>query len=83
MTSSRQCARPASGKDVYQYISSYLSGVTKADRYKKFLSFQREVVAKEDLLKSDFTGSKVAMSHENKLKEVRGAGSLVMLLAWV
>ncbi|XP_021511038.2 uncharacterized protein C6orf118 homolog isoform X2 [Meriones unguiculatus] len=69
VTSSRQCARPASGGDVYRYITSYLSGVTKTDRYKKFLSFQREVLAKEDLLKNDFTGSKVAVIHENKLKE--------------
>ncbi|XP_051020312.1 uncharacterized protein C6orf118 homolog [Acomys russatus] len=69
VASSRQCARPASGRDVYHYISSYLAGVTKADRYRKFLSFQREVLAKKDLLKHDLTGSKVAVSHEDKLKE--------------
>ncbi|XP_051062015.1 uncharacterized protein C6orf118 homolog [Phodopus roborovskii] len=67
--SSRECSRSAPGKDVYGYISSYLAGITKADRYKKFLSFQKEVLAKEDVLKNNFTGEKVAVSHENKLKE--------------
>ncbi|XP_023562278.1 uncharacterized protein C6orf118 homolog [Octodon degus] len=66
--SSRQCTLSPQGPDEYQYISSYLASVTKADRYKKFLSFQKEVVAKQDL-KSDFTGSKVAVSHEKKLEE--------------
>ncbi|ERE85272.1 cAMP and cAMP-inhibited cGMP 3',5'-cyclic phosphodiesterase 10A-like protein [Cricetulus griseus] len=69
VASSRQCSRPASGRDVYQYVSSYLAGITKADRYKKFLSFQKEVLAKEDVPKNDFTGSKVAVNHEKKLKE--------------
>ncbi|XP_028637306.1 uncharacterized protein C6orf118 homolog [Grammomys surdaster] len=69
VVSSRQCSRSAPGRDVYQYISSYLAGITKADRYKKFLSFQREVLAKDDILKYDFTGSKVAVNHENRLKE--------------
>ncbi|KAL6076257.1 hypothetical protein STEG23_010589 [Scotinomys teguina] len=67
--SSRQCSRAAPGRDVYQYVSSYLAGITKADRYNRFLHFQKEVLPKEDLLKSDFTGSKVAENHENKLKE--------------
>ncbi|KAM6181774.1 uncharacterized protein C6orf118 homolog [Erethizon dorsatum] len=66
--SSRQCTLSPQGPDEYQYVSSYLAGVTKADRYKKFLSFQKEVVAKQDL-KSDFTGSKVAIGHEKKLEE--------------
>ncbi|XP_076782747.1 uncharacterized protein C6orf118 homolog isoform X1 [Arvicanthis niloticus] len=69
VVSSRQCFRSAPGRDVYQYISSYLAGITKTDRYKKFLSFQREVLAREDILKYDFTGSKVAVNHENRLKE--------------
>ncbi|XP_021004941.1 uncharacterized protein C6orf118 homolog isoform X2 [Mus caroli] len=69
VVSSRQCSRSAPGRDVYRYISSYLAGITKADSYKKFLSFQREVLAKEDILKYDFTGSKVAVAHENRLKE--------------
>ncbi|XP_049991594.1 uncharacterized protein C6orf118 homolog isoform X1 [Alexandromys fortis] len=67
--SSRQCYKSLPGRDVYRYVSSYLAGVTKADRYNKFLSFQKEVLAKEDLRKNDFTGSKVAVNHENKLKE--------------
>ncbi|GAB1300512.1 hypothetical protein APTSU1_001575000 [Apodemus speciosus] len=69
VVSSRQCSRSAPGRDVYQYIKSYLAGITKADRYKKFLSFQREVLAKEDIVTYDFTGSKVAVTHENRLKQ--------------
>lgn len=75
VVSSRQCFSSAPGRDVYQYISSYLAGITNIDRYKKFLRFQREVLAKEDILKYDFTGSRVAVSHENRLKEVRGGHS--------
>nr|XP_045015569.1 uncharacterized protein C6orf118 homolog isoform X1 [Jaculus jaculus] len=67
--SSRHCATSPPGRDVYQYISSYLAGVTKTDKYKKFLSFQKDVLAKQDLLKSDFTGSKVAAGHERKLEQ--------------
>ncbi|XP_021093658.1 uncharacterized protein C6orf118 homolog isoform X2 [Heterocephalus glaber] len=66
--SSRECTLSPPSRDEYQYVSSYLAGVTKADRYKKFLSFQKEVVAKQDL-KSGFTGSKVAISHEKKLEQ--------------
>ncbi|XP_021077330.1 uncharacterized protein C6orf118 homolog [Mus pahari] len=69
VVSSRQCSRSAPGRDVYHYISSYLAGITKADSYKKFLSFQKEVLAQEDIWKYDFTGSKVAVAHENRLKE--------------
>ncbi|XP_008833345.1 uncharacterized protein C6orf118 homolog [Nannospalax galili] len=69
VVSSRQCARSAPGRDTYEYISSYLAGATKADRYKKFLSFQKQVVVKQDLLKQDFTGSKVAVRHEKALQE--------------
>nr|XP_003466425.1 uncharacterized protein C6orf118 homolog [Cavia porcellus] len=65
--SSRQCTLSPPGPDEYQYVSSYLASVTKADRYKKFLSFQRAVGVKQGL-KSDFTGSKVAISHEKKLE---------------
>uniref|UniRef100_I3MVM0 Chromosome 6 open reading frame 118 n=1 Tax=Ictidomys tridecemlineatus TaxID=43179 RepID=I3MVM0_ICTTR len=67
--SSRSCTLTAPGPDEYQYISSYLAGITKADRYQKFLSFQKQVLAKQDLLKSDFTGAKVAAGHEKKLEE--------------
>ncbi|XP_008589811.1 PREDICTED: uncharacterized protein C6orf118 homolog [Galeopterus variegatus] len=67
--SSRQCAGCPPGRDEYQYISSYLAGVTNADRYKKFMSFQKEVLAKQDLLKNDFTGSKAAAGHEKKLEQ--------------
>ncbi|XP_037673805.1 uncharacterized protein C6orf118 homolog isoform X2 [Choloepus didactylus] len=66
--SSRQCVMSPPGKDEYRYISSYLAGVTKTDRYKKFLHFQKDVLAKQDLLNNDFTGSKAALCHEKKLK---------------
>uniref|UniRef100_A0A8C5Z8G2 Translin-associated factor X-interacting protein 1 N-terminal domain-containing protein n=1 Tax=Marmota marmota marmota TaxID=9994 RepID=A0A8C5Z8G2_MARMA len=67
--SSHRCTLTAPGPDEYQYINSYLAGITKADRYQKFLSFQKQVLAKQDLLKSDFTGAKVATGHEKKLEE--------------
>ncbi|XP_008072193.1 uncharacterized protein C6orf118 homolog [Carlito syrichta] len=67
--SSRQCTTRPPGRDEYQYISSYLTGVTKADMYKKFLSFQKEVLAKQDLLKNDFTGSEAARGYERKLEQ--------------
>ncbi|XP_070374917.1 uncharacterized protein C6orf118 homolog isoform X2 [Equus asinus] len=67
--SSRQCVMSPPGKDEYQYISSYLAGVTKADKYRKFLCFEKEVLAKQDLLKNDFTGGKAAICHEKKLEQ--------------
>ncbi|XP_040584086.1 uncharacterized protein C6orf118 homolog isoform X2 [Mesocricetus auratus] len=67
--SSRQCSASAQGRDVYRYVSSYLAGITKTDRYRKFLKFQEEVLGKDHVLKNDFTGSKVAVSHEKKLEE--------------
>uniref|UniRef100_A0A4X1VVV4 Phosphodiesterase 10A n=1 Tax=Sus scrofa TaxID=9823 RepID=A0A4X1VVV4_PIG len=67
--SSRQCVSSASGPDRYQYVSSHLAGITKADSYRKFLSFQKQVLAKQDLLENDFTGSKAAMRHEKKLEQ--------------
>ncbi|XP_043819618.1 uncharacterized protein C6orf118 homolog [Dromiciops gliroides] len=65
---SRQCLSSATG-DEYQFISSYLSGVTKKDKFLKFLQFEKDVVAKQDLVESDFTGGKVATSHEKKLEQ--------------
>ncbi|XP_057596251.1 uncharacterized protein C6orf118 homolog [Hippopotamus amphibius kiboko] len=67
--SSRECVMSPPGRDEFQYISSHLAGVTKADKYRKFLSFQKQVLAKQDLLKSDFTGSRAALCHEKKLKQ--------------
>ncbi|XP_068926664.1 uncharacterized protein C6orf118 homolog [Petaurus breviceps papuanus] len=64
---SRQCL--SSSKDEYQFISSYLSGVTKKDKFLKFLQFEKDVVAKQDLVESDFTGAKVAIPHEKKLEQ--------------
>ncbi|KAM8809791.1 uncharacterized protein C6orf118 homolog [Eudromia elegans] len=63
---SRQCiAEPA--KEEYQFIPSYLAGVTKTDQFNKFLHFQREFIAKHKLLQNDFTGSKISEQHEMKL----------------
>uniref|UniRef100_A0A8D2CRF8 Chromosome 6 open reading frame 118 n=1 Tax=Sciurus vulgaris TaxID=55149 RepID=A0A8D2CRF8_SCIVU len=67
--SSRSCALPAPGGDQHQHTSSYLAATTRADGYRKFLSFQKRVLVKQDLLKSDFTGAKVATGHEKKLEE--------------
>ena len=72
--SSRECAMSRGGKDEYQYVRSYLAGLTKADKYKKFLHFQREVLATQDCLVTDYTGRRAAMRHEKKLEQVRRAG---------
>ncbi|XP_007484939.1 uncharacterized protein C6orf118 homolog [Monodelphis domestica] len=66
---SRQCFNSPLLKDEYRFISTYLSGVTKKDKFAKFLQFQKEVIAKQDLLESDFTGSRVAVDHEKKLEQ--------------
>uniref|UniRef100_A0A8C8RZK1 Chromosome 6 open reading frame 118 n=1 Tax=Pelusios castaneus TaxID=367368 RepID=A0A8C8RZK1_9SAUR len=54
-------------KDEYQFMPSYLAGVTKTDQFNKFLHFQRDFIAKHDLLENDFTGSKASERHERKL----------------
>ncbi|XP_042638863.1 uncharacterized protein C6orf118 homolog [Orycteropus afer afer] len=69
MSSSRQCVVAPPSKDEYQYIDSYLAGVTKADRYRQLLCFQKDVLAKQDLLKNDYTGSKAVIHHEQKLEQ--------------
>uniref|UniRef100_A0A8I3X5S5 Translin-associated factor X-interacting protein 1 N-terminal domain-containing protein n=1 Tax=Callithrix jacchus TaxID=9483 RepID=A0A8I3X5S5_CALJA len=56
-------------RDQHCCVSSYLAGVTKADSYRMFLCFQKEVLAKQDLLGNDFTGSKVAKGYEKKLQQ--------------
>ncbi|XP_012590682.1 PREDICTED: uncharacterized protein C6orf118 homolog [Condylura cristata] len=66
--SSRQGAAPPA-QDRFQYVSSYLAGVTKADQYRAFLRFQKDVLAKQDLLENDFTGSKAVLVHERKLEQ--------------
>ncbi|XP_044527547.1 uncharacterized protein C6orf118 homolog [Gracilinanus agilis] len=66
---SRQCYNAPLLKDEYQFISTYLSGVTKKDKLAKFMQFQKDVIAKQDLLESDFTGCKVALDHEKKLEQ--------------
>ncbi|KAI5938429.1 hypothetical protein MM560_G14n144 [Manis javanica] len=53
----------------HEPAASYLGDITKADKYRKFLCFQKEVLAKQDLLKNDFTGSKSAKRHEEKLEQ--------------
>lgn len=73
VTSSRDCVSSPPGRDEFQYISSHLAGVTKADRYRQFLSFQKQVLAKQDLLMRDFAGSQAARHHEKKLEQVRRA----------
>ncbi|KAM6084863.1 LOW QUALITY PROTEIN: uncharacterized protein C6orf118 homolog [Theristicus caerulescens] len=53
-------------KEEYQFIPSYLAGVTKTEQFNKFLHFQKEFIAKHELLQNDFTGSKVSEQHESK-----------------
>ncbi|XP_075410325.1 uncharacterized protein C6orf118 homolog [Tenrec ecaudatus] len=67
--SSRQCALSPPGREEYWFVDSYLGGVTKADRYRKFLCFQKEIVAKQDLLKTDFLGHKAVERHQQKLEQ--------------
>ncbi|KAM9654747.1 LOW QUALITY PROTEIN: uncharacterized protein C6orf118 homolog [Morphnus guianensis] len=50
----------------YQFVPSYLAGVTKTEQFNKFLHFQKEI-AKHELLQNDFTGNKVSEQHESKL----------------
>lgn len=71
--SSRECGTSPPGRDAFQYVSSHLAGITKADRYRQFLSFQKHVLAKQDLLMRGFTGSQAARCHEKKLEQVRRA----------
>ncbi|XP_038032102.2 uncharacterized protein C6orf118 homolog isoform X1 [Anas platyrhynchos] len=63
---SRQCAVELA-KEEYQFIPSYLAGVTKTDQFNKFLQFQKEFIAKHELLQNDLTGKKVSEQHERKL----------------
>ncbi|XP_062429035.1 uncharacterized protein C6orf118 homolog [Rhea pennata] len=63
--SQQYVAEPAQEK--YQFIPSYLAGITKTDQFNKFLHFQREFIANHELLQNDFTGSKVSKQHEMKL----------------
>lgn len=74
--SSRQCVLSPVGQDKYCHVTTYLAGLTRADKYKKFLNFQRHVLATQDLLESDFTGAKAALRHERKLEQVRGRAEL-------
>ncbi|XP_054578266.1 uncharacterized protein C6orf118 homolog isoform X1 [Eptesicus fuscus] len=67
--SSRQCVLSPPGRDEYRYVASYLAGLTRADKYTKFLHFQRHVLATQDLLESDFTGAQAALRHEKKLEQ--------------
>ncbi|XP_036079408.1 uncharacterized protein C6orf118 homolog isoform X2 [Rousettus aegyptiacus] len=69
--SSRQCALEAAAgaEDEHRYLSSHLAGATRADKYRAFLRFQRDVVAKQDLLRSDLARSQAALCHGEKLEQ--------------
>ncbi|XP_061482356.1 uncharacterized protein C6orf118 homolog [Rhineura floridana] len=56
-------------KDEYQFLPSYLAGVTKTDQFQKFMQFQKDVIAKQDLLENDYIGSRSAEHHERKLAQ--------------
>ncbi|KAI4582612.1 hypothetical protein MJG53_009163 [Ovis ammon polii x Ovis aries] len=78
--SSRECVTSPPGRDEFQYVSSHLAAVTKADSYRKFLSFQKQVLAKQDLLMRDFTGSQAARCHEKKLEQEEYELYILLLL---
>ncbi|XP_074846368.1 uncharacterized protein C6orf118 homolog [Carettochelys insculpta] len=65
---SQSCAAEIA-KDEYQFMPSYLAGVTKTDQFHKFLRFQRNFIAKHDLLENDIIGRKVSERHERKLAQ--------------
>ncbi|KAM8788903.1 uncharacterized protein C6orf118 homolog [Rhynchonycteris naso] len=67
--SSRQCALSPPGKDEFRYVSSYLAGVTKADKYQMFLRFQKEVLATQDLREMDCRGGQAALRLQQKLEQ--------------
>lgn len=58
-------------KEEYQSISSSLAGVAKTKQFNKFLHFQEEFAANQELLPNDLTGPKVLDQHECKLAKVR------------
>ncbi|XP_050749188.1 uncharacterized protein C6orf118 homolog [Gymnogyps californianus] len=66
VNNSRQCVVELA-KEEYQFIPSYLAGITKTEQFNKFLHFQKEFIAKHEPLQNDFTGSKVSEQHERKL----------------
>nr|XP_020664361.1 uncharacterized protein C6orf118 homolog isoform X1 [Pogona vitticeps]XP_020664369.1 uncharacterized protein C6orf118 homolog isoform X1 [Pogona vitticeps] len=55
--------------DEYQFLPSYLAGVTKTDQYHKFMQFEKDIIGKQDLLENDCVGSKSAEQHERKLAQ--------------
>ncbi|XP_077204043.1 uncharacterized protein C6orf118 homolog isoform X7 [Paroedura picta] len=67
-------------KDEYQFLPSYLAGVTKMDQFHKFMQFQKDFIAKKDLLENDFIGSKSAEQHEKKLAQNEYELYIVILL---
>lgn len=52
-------------KDEYQSIPSDLDGVTKTEHFNKFLYFQKEFIAKHDLLQNDLE----ELKHQSSMKE--------------
>ncbi|XP_015277063.1 PREDICTED: uncharacterized protein C6orf118 homolog [Gekko japonicus] len=65
---SRLCVTEGA-KDEYEFLPSYLAGVTKTDQFHKFMQFQNDFIAKKDLLENDFIGSKSVEQHEKKLAQ--------------
>lgn len=68
-TNSRLCVMEGV-EDEYQFLPSYLAGVTKMDQFHQFMRFQKNFIAKQDLLENDFIGRKTAEQHEKKLAQV-------------
>ncbi|XP_066227786.1 uncharacterized protein C6orf118 homolog [Saccopteryx leptura] len=70
LRSGRQGALSPPGKDEYRYVSSYLAGVTKADKYRRFLRFQKEVLATHDLLEKGSRALRLERRLERELQRV-------------
>ncbi|XP_054451188.1 uncharacterized protein C6orf118 homolog [Pteronotus mesoamericanus] len=74
--SGRECTTSPPGPDEHVSVGSYLAGLTKADRFRRLLRFQRDVLGTQDLLVNDFTGRRAARRHEKKLEQELRRGCL-------
>ncbi|XP_023376206.1 uncharacterized protein C6orf118-like [Pteropus vampyrus] len=58
-----------SAGSVWTLLSQWLTGHAHDEGHTAFLRFQKEVVAKQDLLRSDLARSQAALCHEKKLEQ--------------
>uniref|UniRef100_A0A4W3GZU4 Translin-associated factor X-interacting protein 1 N-terminal domain-containing protein n=1 Tax=Callorhinchus milii TaxID=7868 RepID=A0A4W3GZU4_CALMI len=54
----------------YQFVKSYVAGVTKKDQFNKFVAFEKTILRKQDILdKNVISGHKAVEQHEWKLSQ--------------